>query len=427
LLIAEAANPEWVSVPLVGWSHARALAAVADVHLVTHERNRAALERAGLKPGVEFTALDSDAVMRPLWLAGRWQRRRGLGSWTTAMAMLAIGYPYFERLVWQHFGERLRAREFDLVHRITPLSPTVPSPLARRCAGAGVPFVIGPLNGGTPWPREFGRERRAEREWLSYVRGAHRWLPGYRGTREHAAAIVVGSRAAWDEILPRHRGKVIYVPENAVDPARLPASIERTDAGPLRVGFLGRLVPYKGPDLLLKALEPLLRSGAATLEIIGDGPLRATLERCAVDAGVEHAVSFAGWLPHPQALERLATVEVLGMPSFREFGGGVVLEAMAVGAVPAVLDYGGPGELVTEQTGFRVPMGTHEDVVTGFRRLFAALAANRRDLDLAARAESGRSRVSELFTWSAKARQMLEVYRFALGVRERPDFGMPFP
>ena len=54
----------------------------------------------------------------------------------------------------------------DLVHRITPLAPVVPSSLAGRCARLNVPLMLGPLNGGVPWPKEYPELRAAEREWL---------------------------------------------------------------------------------------------------------------------------------------------------------------------------------------------------------------------------------------------------------------------
>ena len=63
LLIAEASNPEWVSVPLEGWSHSRAIMSRPGVeaHLVTQVRNEAAIRRAGLSDS-QFTAIDSEKV-----------------------------------------------------------------------------------------------------------------------------------------------------------------------------------------------------------------------------------------------------------------------------------------------------------------------------------------------------------------------------
>lgn len=424
LLIAEAANPQWVSVPLEGWSHSQAIARRTDTHLVTHVRNRRAILEAGLVEGRDFTAIDSDRVVRPLRAVSGILRGGPNKGWTANTAAESLGYYYFEWLVWRRFVDELSAGEFDLVHRLTPLSPTAPSLLARWCARIDVPFVLGPLNGGVPWPRAFDPARRKEREWLSYVRGLHKLLPGYHATRRHAAAIVIGSQATWEQMPERYRERCVYIPENAIDPQRFDRFHQPHDP-PLRAVFVGRLVPYKGPDMLIEAAAPLVRAGELRVDLIGDGPmhneLAAQIEREQLGDGVR----LLGWVEHERLQERLSTYDLFTFPSIREFGGAVVLEAMALGVVPVVVDYGGPSELVTPGTGYLVPLGDRARIVERFRQTLAGIIAA--PAELGPRREAGVRRVHRQFNWDAKAEQMCAVYQWVLGRGLKPDFGRPLP
>lgn len=407
----------------MGWSLTSALREHADVHLATHLRNQPALERTGWVEGREFTAIDPGAVEDPVTRVGEAVRKATRLGWTWTTAFSVFGYYHFENLVWRRFRGALRTGGFDLVHRITPVSPAVPSLIAGRLRRVRVPFVWGPMNGGVPWPKEFRSAMRREGEWLSYLRGGRKLLPGYRSSRSDAAALLTGSTLVWEE-MAGHHPRCVYLPENAVDPERFAGITAARRQGPLRVAFVGRLVALKGVDMLLEAAAPLLRSGTVLLDIIGDGPEMPALRRQVEEARLGPYVTFPGWLPDQKdVLRRLAGSQVFAFPSIREFGGGVVLEAMALGLVPIVVNNGGPGELVTDETGFRVPLGPRASIVEGFRRTLEELAGpGDRSRGLGERA---RARVFELFTWEVKARQVREVYAWVLGQRDKPDFGMP--
>jgi len=86
----------------------------------------------------------------------------------------------------------------------------------------------------------------------------------------------------------------------------------------------------------------------------------------------------------------------------------VVLEAMATGLMPIVVNYGGPGELVDDDTGIRMPLQTRERMIGSMREGLAWAVEHPNEVQ--SRGRMARRKVLDRFTWSAKARQVRAVY-----------------
>ncbi len=112
--------------------------------------------------------------------------------------------------------------------------------------------------------------------------------------------------------------------------------------------FLGRLVPEKGVDLLLRAAGQLKHSGYSfRLKIIGDGPERTALERIAEESELGDSVEFLGYRRVHELAESLADVSVSVIPSRCEEAAPLAaIEPMMRGGLVIAADIGGLGELV---------------------------------------------------------------------------------
>jgi glycosyltransferase involved in cell wall biosynthesis len=133
-----------------------------------------------------------------------------------------------------------------------------------------------------------------------------------------------------------------------------------------------------------------------------------SLRQMVADLGLGDAVTLHGWVEHARVQDIAAQNHLLTFPSIREFGGGVVLEAMALGLVPVVVDYAGPGELVSEGLGFKIPMGNRAAIVTHLRARLEDIARN--PAQLAQLATAARSHALANCTWSAKATRIAALY-----------------
>jgi glycosyltransferase involved in cell wall biosynthesis len=422
LVLAPDCNPESGNTPRLGYEHAEALARLHTVTLVIRAKNEIPVRRAE----GPFHAVE--AISLPL--ADRlyaWALRRVFKYDYGRQSLTAASYPYqvaFEWRAWRLLRAKILSRHFDVVLRILPPVSVLPSPFASFLRNGPIPFVIGPLNGGLPWPTGFpqlDRQRQQAGYWVANLRGLYRYLPFGRSTYANAAAIIAGSSHTYTEFAA-YGDKLFFVPgENGLRSSffeKLPHLRSRRN-GKLELIFVGRLIPLKACDLALRAAAPLLRVDSAHFTIVGDGPERNSLTELAKALGVESAIRFCGTLSGPDTLRQIHEADVMVFPSLREFGGGVVFEALGLGTVPVVADFGGPGDIVNPRVGYKVALVNEQDMVRKLRDILQHLAEDRNHLEILQRQATAYAR--EYLTWDAKARLVTDILYWATGRGAKPE------
>lgn len=268
----------------------------------------------------------------------------------------------------------LKARQrggqrWDVVHAVTPVSPVVPTSLHRL----GAPLVLGPLNGGIGQPPAFAEIMRTDAAWFYPVRRSAVWLQRLSGSTDKAAVILAATQATRASLQAGRDPRFVSMCENGVDlnlfeaaPWPTPPSAEQ----PLRILFAGRLVPFKGLAMLLRAVAECAREFPVRLTVAGDGPMAAEWRQEAQTLGLLEQVEFLGNLSLPQIARQMRRAHVFCLPSVRESGGAVLLEAMAVARPVIALAFGGPLEIVDDEVGRLLAPTGEADVIAALANTF---------------------------------------------------------
>ncbi|MFP4104058.1 glycosyltransferase family 4 protein [Coleofasciculus sp.] len=416
LILADDCNPDWPSLPVVGYKFARAIANYVDVTVVTQIRNQPNIDREGMGKA-EVVYLDTEKIAAPIYKLATTLRGGKSTGWTIQMAMNYPSYLAFEWYAWKRFRGDLRKGQFEVVHRITPMSPTLPSPMAKW---SPVPFLLGPLNGNLPWPRQFTAELSREREWLSYVRNAYKLLPYYRSTYSRSAGILAAFKHTIAGLPDSVTSKTINFPEVGIDP-KLFTLPTRHQHQQKTILFVGRLVPYKLPEVVVRAFANSSVLQQHRLVIVGEGPERPRLEQIIEEQGLDECVKLTGQKSQSEVGELMRQAEILAFPSIRELGAGVVVEAMACGMACVVVDYGGPATLIEPDRGIKIPLGDFNHLVKHFREELEQLVTDHDRVSCLGVA--AHHHAVTYYSWDAKARKVLEIYKWLTGCQEmKPNF-----
>lgn len=402
LLGCYACSPYYGSEKGMGWNFLRHIAQYCDVHAIVEEmEDKPDLERYAAEHPEEFEHITLHYVrkvrhplLRKIWPP--------------------IYYHFYDG--WQKRAYKLaveleKRENFDLVHQITLAGYREPGYLWKL----GKPFIWGTLGGlnNTAWGllkglNMYQRLYFSARNLLNTIQKRGRRV---RAAARHADTIYVCDVASQRDVAHYWNRKATIMSEIGVSCSERTENPTRHMGGtPLRVCWVGNLIPLKGLPMLLAAL-PLCKQ-PIELHVLGKGPKKEEYQALAERLGVAGNVIFHGSLPHADVFPLMRSCHALCISSIKEGGTSTVtLEAMQCALPVVALNHCGFADVITEQCGIRIPVTNPKRISRDFAVALDSLAADEaRRYALA----QGAAKRAQDYTWEAKTKLMMCDYAAAV-------------
>lgn len=370
LMVASTVSPRWGSEGAVGWNWLAKVPSEWQTTLVT-SRECADEVRWGLNHGLDIPTLDQLASPRKSWCV--YPRNKFLvriNEWAKFRYNLHSLRDTVERII--------HANGYSLIHQTTIASWRAGMPFHRL----GLPSVWGPIGGGEPFPWRYA----SQTSFVNWIFEGGRSLstlaasitPRVLSAVREVDIIIVTNRQTEEKLRSLGRTKPILRQPMVITQQRYNAI--RREVGTkcdekIRIISGGSVEGRKGFALTIRAMSKLKACGInADFTITGHGMELPKLRELARKCGVADCVHFEQDLDSIGFVRKLAQSHIFCFPSLRDNSPVTLLEAMAAGCVPIVLDNGGPSETVDEACGFVLPLETPARTVSRIADIIAQLA-----------------------------------------------------
>jgi glycosyltransferase involved in cell wall biosynthesis len=374
-----------------------------DATMVVHARTRDELQQAFGEDFKRIYFVDDTWADRYLYKLGKL-----LPGDLDSLSLAVFRHYLVQRRQRAVIRQLIKDGKVNIIHETSPIAPKQISALQ----GLGAPLVIGPLSGGMEFPPAF-RYRQgvsrvlAERLSRSVSVVCNFLVPGKR----RAEALLVANQLTKDALPRPYAGKIYMMPEVSVDLTRWTDQARPPrQEGLVKIIYLGRLVNWKAVDLLIAAFAKVYREvPAAHLQILGDGQDRSQLEQQVCNLGIAGKVEFAGYVKPDEGARRMRDADIFVLPSLRECGGVVMLEAMAVGLPVVGANWAGPAVHITDETGIRVSVDSQQTYIDGLASAIIQLAKSPELREKMGQAGKQRVLIGD-YDWQQKIDHLIQIF-----------------
>lgn len=319
--------------------------------------------------------------------------------------------------------EICNTEEIDIIHQITPIEI--------RSIGhfediQGPKFVVGPLGGGEYMPKsleeyipslkirlfEIGRRLANRLARMKLIR---------RGRKIDCA--LFANKETFDYLEKVEFPYKRIMSDIGVDSPKLNTNKEKR-VGSVLFLIAGRLAYRKGHLLLLDSISQIEDKSMIKFVIVGDGPMKDILVNKCNELGLDKLISFEGNVKYTKMKDYYDKADVFIMPSLRETGGTVLLEALSNG-IPVIAPNAFGGKYILDgHTGYlyNVKNESKQSIIDGLKNSIIQAKA---DVLSGKKMEDVCVKKVSNYTWEVKCKEYYSVYKTIVNTSKccRRDYG----
>ena len=402
LLVVYACSPYRASEYAVGWGRAVQAARYYDTWVLCGPDSETDVARYlhehGPIPGLTFSFLGTDPREEAI-------NRRFPPS---ILEHNYLAYRLWHRRAFRAAQELHATLGFAVAHQANTCGYREPGEAHRL----GIPFVWGPVGGTQNYPWRFLSElplMSAAREIARNTINALqiRYSRRVRRACARTATLLTANSQGESDFCQHHHMQPIRLLETGLQNIEGSQRARGPSSEPLHILWSGRVHPRKGLSLLIRALAQLPPHVKYTVRIVGDGSERARCMALATQFGISEHCQWLGTLPLDQAMAQYHWADVFVFSSLRDTSGNVVLEAFARGVPVICLDHQGARDMVSAESGIKIPVVSPPQVVAG---MAAAITRLHDDRVLLSVLSAGALLRAREFLWDCNGDRLREVY-----------------
>jgi len=324
---------------------------------------------------------------------------------------------YWYYKVWQKDAFKLakqldKKHNFDIVHNLTMSGFREPGYLWKI---EKKPFVWGPIGGMGFFPSmlltSFGV--KVFIYYLSY--NIINFLQMKYSSRPKLAAMKAGiGLVCANKENQLGAEKFWNVHSKVISEVGLPDSLSRNrtfgrrnSGDPLKLIWVGQMIPRKGLMLALDALATLPEAISWQLTVIGGGPLQHKLQKTVKKLKLSKKVNFCGKVNRSSVLTEMLRSHVFLQTSMRDLTSTVLIEALASGLPVLSFPYGGFKDIINKDNGILLEAKNYQQMVVSLADGISFMY-NNEDIRLEMAQQALMD--AQEFSWEAKAGKFIDIY-----------------